>query len=1003
MKNYKLINNITGWFVFLVATVTYMLTVERTASFWDCGEFIAVSYKLMVPHPPGAPFFLLVGRMFSLLAGDNVESVSYFVNLASVFSSSFTILFLFWTITILVKKMIMYTEKELTIEKIVLIMGCGLIGSLAYTFSDSFWFSAAESEVYAMSSLFTALVFWAILKWEAVADEPDADRWLILIAYFMGLSIGVHLLNLVTIPALGFVYYYRRYNDITLKGSLLTFAISTVIIGVIMVGVIPGLPSIAGRFELFFVNSLGMPFNSGVIFFILLFFGGLIYAVYYSIKKQKVLLNTILLAFSFIIIGYASYAIIIIRSGYNPPIDENDPENVISFVSYLKREQYGDRPLLYGPTYMAELVDQKRTTPLYRKGKDKYEIYDYKIENVWDNRNQTLFPRMYSKDPNHIEAYKRWSGLPDGKKPTMGDNIGFYVKYQLGHMFWRYFMWNFAGRESDIQNASWLMPWENNKDLPDFLARNRGRNNFYMLPLVLGLLGLFFHYKKSPKDVTVVGLLFLFTGILIATYLNQPPIEPRERDYTLVGAFYAFAIWIGIGVFALYDIMGSVLKNGMARAGIATVISLIIPGIMLAEGWDDHNRTGRYHSVDSAKNLLNSCAPNAILFTGGDNDTFPLWNVQEVEGFRTDVRVCNLSLLNTDWYISQMKRKAYDSQPLPISLEFDQFIQGKNDYIPFVENPNVKNGMDLKQYVELVRKDHPALKVPLQSGNTITSLPTKTFVLNIDTAKAATLVPEQFKNNIVSQIVWNIGRGSLEKKDLIILDMIANGNWDRPIYFSTTLSNSNYLNLQEYMYMEGLAYRLLPAKVQGNKNGTVSTDIMYENMTKKFFWRGLDDPNVYYDENFLRFPLNTRNSFYRLVTTLMQEGKKEKAAEVIDYCFKVMPDKAIPYDVYTMQFADPMLKLAQDSSTILTKEGLTIKDYDKFALDLIDVLVSRSTKTLDYIKTHPNPKADYEMEIQSSMYLLNQAYMILRSNGRLKEAEKYEKIFNDYYSKYGNM
>jgi hypothetical protein len=450
MKNYKLINNITGWVVFLIATVTYLMTVERTASFWDCGEFIAASYKLMVPHPPGAPFFLLIGRLFSLFASD-VETISYWVNLASVFSSSFTILFLFFTITLLVKKVVLQTEKEINLEKTILIMGCGIIGALAYTFSDSFWFSAVESEVYAMSSLFTALVFWAILKWEEVADEPDADRWLILIAYFMGLSIGVHLLNLVTIPALGFVYYYKRYSNITLTGSLMVFGLSTVIIGLIMSGVIAGLPTIAGKFEVLFVNSFNFPFNSGIIFFILLFFGAIIYGIYYSIKKEKVLLNTILLAFTFIIIGYSSYAIIIIRSGYNPPIDENDPENVISFVSYLKREQYGDRPLLYGPTFKAELIEQKRTTPLYRKGEKKYEIYDYKIENIFDSKNQMLFPRMYSKDPNHVEAYKKWTNVSENRKVSMADNISFYMSYQLGHMFWRYFMWNFAGRESDIQ------------------------------------------------------------------------------------------------------------------------------------------------------------------------------------------------------------------------------------------------------------------------------------------------------------------------------------------------------------------------------------------------------------------------------------------------------------------------------------------------------------------------------------------------------------------------
>ncbi|MGV3589373.1 MAG: protein O-mannosyl-transferase family, partial [Adhaeribacter sp.] len=639
MSSYSRINNILGWLVFLIAAIVYGLTLEPTASFWDAGEFIACSYKLLVPHPPGAPFYLLVARIFSMFAGDNVLLVAPLINFLSGLVSAFTVLFLFWSITIMARKMLVGRTVEPTFGQTLLIMGSGAVGALAFTFSDSFWFSAVEAEVYGMSAFFSAFVFWAMLKWEGKAHEVSSGKWLILIAYMVGLSIGVHLLNLLAIPALAFIYYYRKTTKPSRKGTIYTFLISSFIIVVILWGIIPGLPSLAGSFEVFFINNIGLPFSSGIFIFLALFVGLIIYGFRYSFRHNNRFLNTALLSFVFILIGYSSYMIIPIRSAYDPTIDENDPENIVSFVSYLKREQYGDRPLLYGPQFTAEVIDQEQGDPRYVKGKDKYEIVDYKIEPVYDPKDMSLLPRIYSNQPMHIQEYQKWVPIQQGRKPTMGENLSFMMKYQLGHMYWRYFLWNFVGRDSDVQNAGVLWPTESSQGLPERVAESKARNNFYMLPLLLGVLGLIYQIRKDKRDAFIVGLLFFFTGLAIALYLNQPPVEPRERDYTFAGSFFAFSIWIGLGVLGLADLLSKFIKSDVARAAAVTLLCLSVPIIMAAQGWDDHDRSDRYHSVDSAKNLLSSLAPNAIIFTNGDNDTFPLWYAQEVEGFRTDVRV----------------------------------------------------------------------------------------------------------------------------------------------------------------------------------------------------------------------------------------------------------------------------------------------------------------------------------------------------------------------------
>jgi len=992
---FKKINNISGWAVFLAALYTYAATVEPTASFWDCGEFIAVSYKLMVPHPPGAPFFLLVGRLFSMLAGSDVTQVAYWVNMVSVLSSAFTSLFLFWTITLLARKLVEPTENgNYSLGQQIGLIGSGLVGALAYTWSDSAWFSAVEAEVYAMSSFFTAFVFWAMLKWENHADEEGADRWLVLIAYAMGLSIGVHLLNLVAVPALAYIYYFKRYEYST-KGLIITFVVSLVILGLVQSGVIIYLPSIANEFEILFVNSFGLPFNSGIIFFVVLFIAALVYAIQYSIKNNKVLLNTGLICLVFIIIGYASYGIILVRSNFNPPIDENNPENAISFVSYLKREQYGDRPLLYGPLYNAQPENQVQGSPVYIKGEKKYEVVDRKLENVYNSKDKTLLPRIYSPQPNHISAYNKWVKLPPKeKKPSFGQNIEYMFKYQFGWMYFRYFMWNFAGRESDIQDANWLSPFDNTVGMPESLATNKARNQFYLLPLIVGLIGLFFHQKKNGPSASIVALLFFFTGLAIVIYLNQPPVEPRERDYTFAGSYYAFSVWIGLGVLGLSELLKKILKSEMARNTVATVLCLLAPAIMVAEGWDDHDRSDRYHSVDSAKNLLNSCAKNGILFTGGDNDTFPLWYVQEVEGFRTDVRVVNLSLLGTDWYIEQMKKKAYDSEPLPISMEYKNIIQGKNDYIPFMENPQIKGSINLKVYMDLVRTEDRSVTMPTNAGTTVVTWPSKQFFLKIDTTAVlgSGIVPTGYENKVVKRMDWTVGKTAIYKNDLIVLDLIASNDWKRPIYFSTTLSRSNYMGLFEYFFMEGLAYRLLPVKNAGaGEDGVVNTPVMYENMMKKFFWRNLDNPNVYYDENYKRFPLNSRKSFFLLAEQLYKESlteqdpqvKQKMAREVADYCMKVMPDNPLPYDVYTPQFINLYISLNDTAK----------------AREISEVMFKRATDELEYLKKN---KSRRDIGVQTNAFILQQLFYAFKNAGINDLATKYEEGFNKYYPMVSN-
>lgn len=925
--NFQKTNNITGWIIFLIALAVYWLTMEETGSYWDCGEFIAVSYKLEVPHPPGAPLFLLIGRLFSFLSFGDVTQVAYWINFTSVLSSAFTILFLFWSIVLFGRKLLKISNDTELDSHTWLLMGAGAVGALAYTFSDSFWFSAVEAEVYAMSSFFTAFVVWAMLKWDVIEDESKANRWLILIFYMIGLSIGVHLLNLVTLPALGLIFYFKKYKPTT-WGIVSTLLICGVLILLINDLIIPGLPTIAGKFELFFVNSIGLPFGSGAAFFGILIIAGLIWGIRFTQRNAKPVLNTLLLSSAFILIGYASYAIIVIRSNYDTPIDENDPSDVMSFVSYLKREQYGSRPLLYGQYFTAQLIDIKKGAPEYRKGKDKYEISDYKRELVYEPGQQTILPRIYSTDPAQVRQYRQILNLREGQKPTFSDNMRFMFTHQIGWMYGRYFLWNFAGRESDEQGADWLGPQSWGEEIPATLA-NKGRNNFFLIPFILGLVGMYFQLVQDGKNAFVVGLLFILTGVALVVYLNGPAAEPRERDYIYAASYYAYCIWIGLAVIGIGKSLANVMKSKMAFV-TATLIGLTAPAIMAQQGWDDHNRANRYFSVDSAVNYLESCAPNAILFTGGDNDTFPLWYAQEVEGVRTDMRVVVLSYYNTDWYIEQSMRKHYESEPLPYTLNAENYLQGgPNDYLPF-KDLNIPN-MSLKEYIGLLAKGDNALRL-YEDANVI---PSRNIVLDVDVdqVKASGIVPAELDSLIVPKMVLRLKGNALEKKDLALLDVLLTNNWKRPVYVNYTSLDQFNVDLRPYVVMEGNTFRILPVRNPDPRNRLVNTEVAYNNVMKKFRFRGLQDSTVYYSEDYRNFVLNHRGTVNEIADALLVKGEKEKARELLLYSLNEMPNASIPYDVSNARNVESLFEVGEKEKAIevATKLGnrmIDMADYN---------------------------------------------------------------------------
>jgi hypothetical protein len=1067
--NYQRTNILTGWAVWLVATIVYLLTIEPTASFWDCGEFIASAYKLEVGHPPGAPLFMLLGRLFAIMA-PGYAALS--INVLSALASSFTILFLFWSITHFAKKL---ADKAgpMTKGSLIAVMGSGIVGGLAYTFSDSFWFSAVEGEVYALSSLFTAVVFWAILKWESEPETKNEARWIIFIAYMMGLSIGVHLLNLLAIPAMAFVYYFKKH-EFSWKGFIITGAVGVGILGFVQYGIVQGFIKMAASFELFFINQLSLPFNFGLVTYALLIVGIIAGGLWYAHKKHWVGLHTIVLSFMVILIGYSTFAMIVIRSYANPPMDENNPEHVFAMLAYLNREQYGNRPLLFGEYFTTPTDLQKPYTDgpkVWMKSYSVKEEKNGKINRIASFRNRFqadkmvsesadrkffikeeyietgekkasvpnyrpeysgVFPRMYSSQADHVQEYKIWSdyqgyvsnprnrekienmeanrskyendlytfnyfmndpgtdadtrkmarerfdktlslleSVYKAQKPTYGEDFRYFTSYQMGWMYFRYFMWNYAGKQNDNQghgdilNGNWLsgVDWVdqerlgNRSQLSETALSNKAYNRFYFLPLLLGVIGIFLQLLKAPKDLTVTGLLFLMTGVAIVIYLNQYPNQPRERDYAYAGSFYAFAIWIGLGVYALYHAFksfvwkdflmmaggifatGSVLylieaatsgdhgfsyaiffmgvltagafavmtalkgQHEVVGASLAFLICLPAPVVMAYDGWDDHSRAKRRTAVDFAKNYLDTLAPNAIIFTNGDNDTFPLWYAQEVEDYRTDVRVVNLSLLNTDWYIDQMKRKAYESNPVPFAIDEVKYRQGTRDVVILdaAEDPGFY--MNLHEAMAFVVDDKN--KRAIGDNKEYSYFPSRNFALPVDTAAvlAMGIIRPEDRGRLQDTMRFSVNRSYILKSNLMVLDLLATNNWERPVYFAVTTGADAYMGLSDFFQLEGLAYRLLPVKQKKSKNpnilGGIASEIMYDNVMNKFQWGNMDyteGRGIYLDENNRRMVTNFRLQMSNLAETLISEKKDSLAIAVLDKAIAMMPEKNAPYD-----------------------------------------------------------------------------------------------------------
>ena len=1076
MKKYRLINNVLGWIVFAIASAVYLMTIEPTASFWDCGEFIASAYKLEVGHPPGAPFFMLTANLFTQLASDP-SGVAKMVNCMSALFSGLTILFLFWTITHLARKVIVGGGEAPSFGQTLTIMGSGLVGALAFTFSDTFWFSAVEGEVYAYSSLFTAVVFWLILKWEEVADQPHADRWIVLIAYLMGLSIGVHLLNLLCIPAMVLVYYYKKCANPTMKGTIAALLVSFVIIVLMMYGVVQGLVEVCGYFELFFVNVLGMPYNSGVLAYVLVVAGVLIWSIWETMRdeihptRMKVafilsvvligvpfigsgyviailltaalalylfrskslnikMLNTVLVSLLVVVVGYSSYALTLIRATADTPMNQNAPSDIFTLRTYLAREQYGQPPLLYGQTYVSEVQRENEggnCVPVTKQGeptwsrvikkdpkeKDRYYISRYNQEYQYVDELNMLFPRMYSSDPRHIEAYKEWAqvkGEPvrynycgetkTAMKPTFGENLRFFFSYQVNFMYWRYFMWNFSGRQNDIQgngevlNGNWITgipfidtvlvgPQDN---MPDDIANNKGHNVYYMLPLLLGILGLLFQAYSGDKGIQsfwVTFFLFFMTGLAIVLYLNQTPYQPRERDYAYAGSFYAFCIWIGFGVAALAKGLERFGKlNPVIAGSVATLLCLFVPIQMAGQNWDDHDRSGRYVCRDFGANYLESCEPNAVLFTNGDNDTFPLWYAQEVEGIRTDVRVCNTSYLQTDWYIDQMKKQAYESAPLPITWTRDQYIQGTRDAAYII--PLTKDSIDLDTALKFVRSDDPKFKKIPGISQELDYIPSDKLYYRVDSVAGAKALGGHTAGMVDKMMIDLTGKNALGKQELTILDMLQTNNFERPMYYAMTVNPDQFINLNGYFEQTGMAYGIVPKHAGMQPN----TEKMFDNVMNKFKWGGVDKPGIYIDENTMRMCKSYRQFvFNKLAEALLKEGKNEKALQVLDKCMEVLPPENVPLD-YT---------------GLSTGECYYVLGQKEKAEQIFTAIADNAMRNINwFFRLNAVQLASVTAELEHNLAVMNQV-LIVNKHYNPEFNKKYQEEFDNYRMAYSSV
>jgi len=1048
--SFKKINTVLGWLCFITALIVYTLTLEPTTSFWDSGEFIAATHRLQIVHQPGAPLYLMLAKVFSLLAGGDIKNIAFWVNMCSATASAATIMFLFWTITALVSKVLGSGGVKLPGWKLITIMGSGLAGALAFTFSDSFWFSAVETEVYALSSLFTAVVFWAILKWDQQADEPYADRWFVFIAYLMGLSIGVHILNLLTIPAIALVYYFRRSRTSTPRGILMALLAGVFILIFIQYGIVQYIIKFAAHADLLFVNTFGFTFGTGILFFVSLSlicftagilyslngssfhlrvavisfvammtlggsFGGLIAAglilaaleYFLKIRTKRPVLNLALISMVFVIFGYGSFSMIVIRAQANPTLNNNHPDNVYSLSGYVNREQYVGNPLFYGPYFDSKPVDSKKGEVIYRKGVTKYEPAGSTYERIYDRN--TILPRIFSDEPRHVAGYRNWLGLAESQSPTFLDNISFMFGHQISFMYGRYFAWNFIGRQNDEQGdgsliyGNWLSGIKfidnlllgGQYNLPASQTENKAFNRFYFLPFILGLIGAFWHLKRGRKDATIVGLLFFSTGLAIILYLNQTPGEPRERDYAYTGSFYAFAIWIGLGVAAIAEFLRMKIKSPVA-ALVATALGLLAAPILMAMGgWNDHDRSSKYTARDMAHNYLDSCAPNAILFTFGDNDTYPLWYAQEVENIRPDIRIVNLSLLNADWYIRQMKKKVNQADALPISMADDKFVKGVRDVMGY-QDYAIPDAVELKDIFEILTSDSETDKATYQDGSKENFLPTKNFKITIDPRQiiASNTLPLSMKGQITPSIEWTYNKNYVAKAELALIDILANNNWRRPVYFSVSMPSENYLGLDDYLYNEGFAYRLLPLKKaapdpSGGKVNLINTDVMFTNMMEKFKWGNMKNA-TYLDPESRRVSLSTINNFNMLAEDLFRQGRKEEARKALLKCIDQIPDtnQSLNFTLRKLYMADLLYKLDEPAKA--------------------NVLVNNTSDYIDeeikYLSAIAETKNNLNRtDIQLGVYVTAELAKLTAENGQDKLNEKLRARYNSMEARFMSL
>ncbi len=1023
---FKKLNNLIGWLAGIIATIVYFLTMEPTVSWWDCGEYISTSFKLQVGHPPGAPLFQMIGRFFSLFAGGDVTKVAMMVNAMSAICSGLSIVFLFWSITMIARKIWMKEGEDAPWRSKIGVLVAAFVGAMAYTFTESFWFNAVEGEVYAMSSFFTAVTFWAILKWERVADEPGSSRWIIFIAFLIGLSIGVHLLNLLCIPAFVYVVYFKKWEKTTFKGFLLAGLIAVALLWLINSFLIPQVVNLAGKTELFFVNSLGAPFNLGTIVYFALLIALIVLGLFYTSRRKKVIGNIAVLSLMFILIGYSSFFMLAIRANTNTPINENEPKDALSMLSYLNREQYGSWPLLYGPYYNAPVTDGGDGKPIYVKDKEagRYVITDDKKRTVpeYSSEMKTLFPRMWSSQAKHAAMYESYRkdrrGVVQGEKvsvrkidgtstvvnkPTFGQNLRFFISYQCNWMYWRYFMWNFVGRQNDIESqggidhGNWISGINfidearlgDQQNIPDCL-KNPGRTTFYFLPLLLGLCGLFWMLRKDLKQSWIVFLLFFMTGLAIVIYLNQTPYQPRERDYSYAGSFYAFAIWIGLGVLAITDWVERLTKrqNMVTIVAVGLICFLAVPCLMASQGWDEHNRSGKTSAHDWARNYLAQLPPNAVIFTRGDNDTFPLWYIQEVEGFRTDVRVVNYMLSAGYWYAHQMGRKVYDSEKLPLTLSAKDYDNGVNESIHVYEEEMFKGKtVELKQVIDFI--NNPKAVKYYTNGSSTHYVPVRHVKMTVD--KEACLrngiVPESMRDKIVDEIEWEIKDTYIYKNALLLLDFMATNNWERPVYFTSFSDMASVLGIQEYLHMEGLSYRFIPVKAEDYYEGVggVYRDGSYDLLVNKAQWGSMNQEGVVPDRESMRNMEFARQAYARLARSLVSHQEYDSAVIVMDKFQEFFPNEKFPVEIRTYQFPELYYTCGE-----IDKGDAYMKKLVENACDKIDY----------YGGMKPQFRAYYEEDISENMSLLRQMQLVCRRFERTELQPLLNEKLQEYLQRY---